>query len=317
MASAEALAQAAFATAPARNAGDKAAALDAIAQAGSAGKASFDLGKANVDSSRAQAIQYAASALPSGQNLLAGQKDLGFLDAPAGAPQNPNSALGVLSASNSAENQALSNDTQRSSQGLNDYYGRVNAAIPIEQSRTRGVVEQILADERDKQAQRQFQSQMQSISLQRARASLQAKTEKGAKVTPLTASELSQRQSQFIADSASQYGRKTNTALDQILNGTKNPADAMRSLQALARDSNGFTKPIHVTKDSKGRLLAEPYDIDVTHVDPEFLQEAIGQYYSGEPLTSRAQWYSRKSQSHTIAKGNITPADYNTSLGRH
>lgn len=314
MADSAALAASAYGNATERNDAQKKALLDAIAQQGTAGREAYQKSGQAINKDRQAAIQATMGQGAGGQNLLAGQsqEELGFL------PGGRADALSALAGSNRSAQAQFQADRSTQAAGVNEYFGRLNSAIPIEQSRTQGAIEQIIKQQEDAQAEREFQKQMQQLQLQQAQTQLQQTRESGrgggggnlsvSDQLKIMDRDRSDAQGQFVGDFSASWGPKTSSALTGILANNKDVNGAMQALSQMAADSKNFTKPIYA-RDSKGHLITDSkgharIEFDFTNVSPELLATAIQSYYNGGRAPDRNDWKEMNGGDRNVIVGD-------------
>ncbi len=150
-----------FEGASARTDQQKAALLASVAQAGTAGVQQYQQAQAQTNDLRGQAIN---SALGAAQT-----SPLGAIPGGASAVTAPIEQNFAMRQADLAQGQAtFTQDIERQRAGNESFFGQMQQALPVVESRTKLAIQQILAEQEEARQQRDLQKQMAQMQLQEA-----------------------------------------------------------------------------------------------------------------------------------------------------
>lgn len=205
----------------------KAALLKAIAEQGSAGRSAFTQAQGVVDPLRQEAMQRAASGIAEGQAY-----GPGYLETPG----NQNGALSTIQAALAQSKAMQEADTARQAASGEDYFARLQGALPFVDQETQRAIQEIAAARAEAEADREFQKQMQQMQLEQSRNSLAASRSRGgaggkglslSEIKFLQAQDLAERQSQFRNSLSKRVGPKTARAFNAVIGSAKDLNSAL------------------------------------------------------------------------------------------
>lgn len=157
-----------FASATNRTADQQKALLEAVAQAGTAGAKAYQTAQDQTGQLKQQAVGAALNA--------AGTSPLAQVPGGSNALTAPVEGNFAMRQADLAQGQAtFGQDIARQQASGNQFFGQMQAAIPIVESRTRQAVERILADQQSEREVRQNQLEMSRNSLAQSRMGAEGK----------------------------------------------------------------------------------------------------------------------------------------------
>ena len=206
----------------------KAALLKAVAEQGSAGRSAFTQAQGVVDPLRQEAMQQAASGIAAGQAY-----GPGYLES-AG---NQNGALTTIQAALAQSKAMQEADTARQAASGEDYFSKLQGAIPFVDQETQRTIQEIAAARAKAEADREFERQMQQMQLEASRNSLAASKNRGSggggkglslsEIKYLQSQDLAERQAQFRSSLGTRVGPITQRAFNAIVGSAKDLNSAM------------------------------------------------------------------------------------------
>lgn len=183
----------AFDTAQQQTEVQRKALLDAVASGGAAGAQAYQQQQAQNQAMRQQAVANAAGAAQ-GSPLGLVQGGLASLQAPVARD------AALRDAELGQAQSTLQNDLARQQSSGDDYFNRMQQAIPVTESRTRMGVEQIIREQEEAARERALQMQMAELQLQGQRESVAAQREARAFENQMRQQELAARNNPKLMD---------------------------------------------------------------------------------------------------------------------
>lgn len=273
-----------FQDAASRTDAQRRALLDAVASGGQAGAQAYQQAQAQAQQARMDALAGASQAAQNSPLSLV-QGGLAALERPV----QQDAAL--RQADLSQAQQTLQNDLARQQASGEQFFSRMQQAIPITEARTRMGVEQIIREQQEAEAQRALEMQLAQLDLQSRRESIAAQREerafqqrareqelkqqqaaaKGGGLDPIEKEQLKalQRENKTAVEDAA-FTNAAGTIAGGAIDANGNPTPAGAAFQAIVNGGNpklsGFDartrSSIAAAAEAYFRAIGEPATVD-------------------------------------------------------
>lgn len=256
--------EAAYSTAQAQTDAQKRALLQAIADSGTAGQKAYENAQTQIEQSRKQALNQLApvAGFAQGSDQFTTEQQ-GIANAPY-LQRQADLAQGAA---------VFGADIQRQSAANEDYFSKVSAAIPIEQTVTQRAVEQMLKQQEQQRLDRENQLRLGELQVQAAQA---AASNRGGNSGPSIG--------EALAMAAAAEGKKQD-----VFNNILQSYAVDDTGQEITARSNAINKIVNLGVDVESAWRNAP------DADKNAIRDAVNRYYAtiggDSPFTAYdAQW---------------------------